>query len=204
MDLHMPKNLTEFGDLLDTVVDPVLWVVTARFGDEQSGLIATFVQNASLVPSLPRMLAAIAKHHYTWNLIENSRSFALHLVGETRLEWVDRFGLHSGRMSDKFTNLQTTRGTTGSPLLEDAVLWMECRVEASLDTGDRTVYLAEVVDVGTGADDKPLRLKRMLELLPEHQRSELQRMTANDITLDTAAISAWRVGENKPVRTESP
>jgi flavin reductase (DIM6/NTAB) family NADH-FMN oxidoreductase RutF len=200
----MSKNLTEFGDLLDTVVDPVLWVVTARFGDEQSGLIATFVQNASLVPALPRMLAAIAKHHYTWNLIENSQSFALHLVGETRLEWVDRFGLHSGRMSDKFTALQTTRGTTGSPLLEDAILWMECRVEASLDTGDRTVYLAEVVDVGTGADDKPLRLKRMLELLPEHQRSELQRMTANDITLDTAAISAWRVNENKPVRTEAP
>ena len=204
MNVLMPKNLTEFGDLLDTVVDPVLWVVTARFGDEQSGLIATFVQNASLVPALPRMLAAIAKHHYTWNLIENSHSFALHLVGENRPEWVDRFGLQSGRMSDKFTDLQTTRGTTGSPLLEDAILWMECRVEASLDTGDRTVYLAEVLSVGTGADDKPLRLKRMLELLPERQRSELQRTTANDIALDTAAISAWRVDKKRSVPSDAP
>lgn len=199
----MSKNLTEFGDLLDTVVDPVLWVVTARFGDEQSGLIATFVQNASLVPALPRMLAAIAKHHYTWNLIENSQSFALHLVGETRLEWVDRFGLHSGRMSDKFTALQTTRGTTGSPLLEDAILWMECRIETSLDIGDRTVYLAEVLNVGTGVDDTPLRLKRMLEHLPEHQRSELRRMTANDIALDAAAISAWRIGKDMSVGSEN-
>lgn len=45
----MPMNLTDFGDLLDTVLDPVLWVVTARFDNEQSGLIATFVQKASLV-----------------------------------------------------------------------------------------------------------------------------------------------------------
>ena len=200
----MSKNPTEFGDLLDTVLDPVLWVVTARFGEEQSGLIATLVQKASLVPDCPRILAAIAKHHYTWNLIENSRTFAVHLVGETRLDWVGRFGLHSGRIDDKFTGLQTKRGTTGSPLLEDAILWMECRVETSLDIGDRTVYLAEVLSVGTGADDTPLRLKRMLECLPEHQRSELQRMTANDIALDAAAISAWRVGKDMSVGSENP
>ena len=59
----MRTNLTEFDDLLDSVLDPVLWVVTARFGDEQSGLIATFVQKASLVPALPRMVTAIARHH---------------------------------------------------------------------------------------------------------------------------------------------
>jgi len=195
----MSKNLTEFGDLLDTVLDPVLWVVTARSGEEQSGLIATLVQKASLIPDFPRVLTAIAKHHYTWNLIEKSRSFALHLFGETRLDWVGRFGLHSGRTDDKFTGLQTTNGTTGSPLLEGAILWMECRVETSLDTGDRTVYLAEVLNVGTGVDDTPLRLKRMLERLPEHQRSELRRMTANDIALDAAAISAWRIRKEMSV-----
>lgn len=200
----MPNNLAEFSELLDDVLDPVLWVVTARFGDEQSGMIATFVQKASVVPDLPRMLAVIAKHHYTWELIENSGSFALQLVGEAQCEWIDRFGLRSGRMSDKFSDLQTMRGTTGSPVLENAILWMECRVEDSLDTGDRTVYLAEVVNVGTGADDKPLRLRRMLELLSEYQRSELQRTTANDIALDSAAISAWRIGKQKSVGSEAP
>ena len=200
----MSTTLTDFRDLLDTVLDPVIWVVTARFGDEQSGLIAMFVQQASLVPDCPRMLAGIAKQHYTWSLIENSRSFALHLVGETQLEWVGRFSLRSGRTDDKFTGLQTRAGTTGSPLLENAILWMECRVEASLDTGDRTVYLADVVGVGTGADDKPLRLKRMLQLLPDEQRSELQRITANHIVLDAAAISAWRAAQKNAVCEEAP
>jgi hypothetical protein len=42
----------------------------------------------------------------------------------------------------------------------------------------------------------------MLELLPEHQRSELQRMTAKDITLDTAAIETWRAGKRNAGRSE--
>lgn len=200
----MPENTTEFGDLLDKVLDPVLWVVTARSGYEQSGLIANFVHKASLVPDLPRILVAIARHHHTWSAIENSRSFAVHIVGEARLEWVSRFGLRSGRNVDKFTGLQTRRGITGAPLLEEAVLWMECRVEASLGTGDRTIYVAEVVSAGTGADDTPLRLKRMLELLPADQRSELQCMLAKDIAVDSAAIRAWRVGKEKPVRLDAP
>ena len=104
-------------------------------------------------------------------------------------------GLQSGRNSDKFHGVQTSQGITGSPLLEDALLWMECRVEASLDTGDRIIYLAEVVNAGGKADDTPLRLKRLLQLLTQQQRDEFQRLTANDITLDIAAIRAWRVGK---------
>ena len=187
----MSGNTTEIRDLLDDVLDPVLWVVTARSGDEQSGLIATFVNKASIVPDMPRMMVAIARHHYTWSLIERSQSFAIHVVGESRLEWVSRFGLHSGKNVHKFTGLNTKTGVMGSPLLEEAILWMECRVEASLDTGDRTVYVADIVSAGKGTDDRPLRLKRMLELLSPDQRSELKHMLAKDIEVDAAAIRAW-------------
>ena len=37
-------------------------------------------------------------------------------------------------------------GPSGSPILGGAAGWLDCRVEARLETGDRTVYLAEVVD----------------------------------------------------------
>ena len=56
-----------------------------------------------------------------------------------------RFGLRSGRDADKLAGLSMTTATTGSPILTDALGWLDCRVEARLDTGDRTVYLAEVV-----------------------------------------------------------
>jgi flavin reductase (DIM6/NTAB) family NADH-FMN oxidoreductase RutF len=188
----MSEILSQFGERIDAFVDPVLWLVTARFGDKQSGLIATLVQKASVAPAFPRMLATISKNHYTWELIEQSRSFALHLFSEDQLAWVDRFGLHSGRDRNKFADLPTKPGTTGSPLLEDALLWIDCRVEACFDLGDRTTYLAEVVSANAGVSGLPLRLERTLKLLSDEQRNELKRRRAHDIALDNAAISAWR------------
>jgi flavin reductase (DIM6/NTAB) family NADH-FMN oxidoreductase RutF len=173
-------------------LDRELWLVTAQAGARRGGLIATFVNQASIVPELPRVVVGIAKQHHTWELIEASRAFAVHQLGERHLEWVWRFGLTSGRDGDKFTGLATRQGATNSPLLDEALGWLDCKVEASCDTGDRTLYLAEVVDSQGISDEAPLTLKRMLQLAPADKRAELKRQMQRDGVIDTAAIRTWR------------
>ena len=82
-------------------LDRELWLITARAGERQSGLIATNVSNASLVADLPRITVGLAKHHFTHELIHNSRAFCMHLLNESHIDWVWRFGVHSGRDTDK-------------------------------------------------------------------------------------------------------
>src|SRR5258708_6417143 len=99
-------------------LDPVLWIVTARAENRRGGLVATFVNQASLcplwprgdgpaatAPEAPRVLVGVARQHHTWELIEASGAFALHLLGEEHTEWVARFGLPSGREGDKLDGL---------------------------------------------------------------------------------------------------
>jgi flavin reductase (DIM6/NTAB) family NADH-FMN oxidoreductase RutF len=174
------------------LTDRELWLVTAAAGPRQGGLIATFVCHASLPTELPRVLIAIARHHQTWQLIEESRCFALHLIGEGQLELVWRFGLASGRDIDKFAGLEVQRGTTGSPLLQGALGWVECRVEAGFDTGDRTAWLAEVIEARLERRDRPLSMQRLLELAPPDKLQELRRQREHDALLDAEAIRAWR------------
>jgi Flavin reductase like domain len=50
--------------------------------------------------------------------------------------------------------------------LSGAPAWLDCRVEGRLDTGDRTVYLAKVLDGRIKRMATPLTLKRLLELAP--------------------------------------
>src|SRR3954468_13889347 len=92
-----------------------LWLVPAQAGGRRGGLIATFVNQASIVPDLPRMLVGLARQHHTWELVEASGAFALHLLGEAHLELVWRFGLHSGHDLDKFEGLEVGAAVTGSP-----------------------------------------------------------------------------------------
>ena len=186
-------RLIDVGDVITQYVDPLLWLVTARSGTERGGLIATFVHNVSLVPEFPRVIVGLARQHHTWKLIEGSRAFALHLLGEDNLEWVARFGLRSGRDCDKFAGLIVKDAPSGSPVLEAALLWLDCQVEASMDTGDRTFYVGEVVATNKGAGEVPIRFKQMLDSLADDTRQELDSRLARDRQIDAAAITKWRM-----------
>jgi flavin reductase (DIM6/NTAB) family NADH-FMN oxidoreductase RutF len=184
--------LTDVARIFEQSLDPPLWLLTAAHGAERAGLIATFVANASLVPELPRVVVGLARHHHTWGVVERARCFALHLLDESHLDWVPRFGIRSGHEGDKFAGLDLTAGTTGSPILPGALACLECRVESALDTGDRTFYLAEIVQADAGRTGKPLTTSHMLRSLGDEQRHQLRDRLQHDIQLDAAAIRAWR------------
>lgn len=181
----------DFGQLYTQLIDPALWLVTSAHHGVRGGLIATYVANGSLVPHEPRVIVGIAKHHFTWRLIDGSRAFSLHLVDHARLEWVRRFGLQSGHKEDKFAGLIPETGVTGTPVFADAVLWSECAVEAALDTGDRTVFLGRVTRYGQGGAGRPLTMSAVLSALDDSDRRLLAENLQQDIATDAAAIRAW-------------
>src|SRR5207248_2988717 len=152
----------------------------------------TFVGQASIVPEQPRMIVGLAQQHHTWELVEASGAFVLHLLGEDQVDWVWRFGLQSGRTLDKLDGLETRPGASGAPIVSGAPGWLDCRVEARLDTGDRTVYLAEVLVAQSPGARTLLTVSRLRPLIPEDRRSALEEQMARDIAIDAEAIAAWR------------
>jgi flavin reductase (DIM6/NTAB) family NADH-FMN oxidoreductase RutF len=174
------------------ILDRELWLLTVSSGPRRGGLIATFVSQASLVPELPRILIGLANQHHSRALVEEAGGFALHLLGDEHLDWVWRFGLQSGRDADKLAGLSSRIGTSGQPILTDALAWLECRVESRMATGDRTVYLAEVLDGALSRPGPFLTLHRMLDLAPGDRRDQLRLQMSRDIAIDAAAIRSWR------------
>jgi flavin reductase (DIM6/NTAB) family NADH-FMN oxidoreductase RutF len=186
---------TMAGDVVAAVLhlyDPPLWLVTAAHGGHRGGLIATSVVRASIVTELPRMLVAIARHHHTWGLIEASGRFALHLLPESGLDAVWRFGLHSGHRQDKFAELPAQTTPDGNPLYPGCVAWLDCRVEDSMDIGDRSVFAAQVTDGGLTGGGPVLSVAALLRDAPDERRADLDRLYAADQARDCAAILAWR------------
>lgn len=178
-------------------LDREVWLVTAQAEGCRGGLIATFVNPASIVPDLPRMLVGLSRQHHTWEVVERSNAFALHLLGEQHLDWVWRFGLESGRGRDKLHELNVSQASTGSPILEDAIGWLDCRVENRMNSGDRTIYLAEVVQSGITHFAPPLTMRRLMQLATPARLAELKRQLHRDSELDAEVIRQWRLQENR-------
>src|SRR5258708_4767398 len=113
--------MPDFAAIADVLMqtDREIWLLTAHAGTVRAGLIATFVNQASIVPELPRMLVGLAKQHHTAHIVERSRSFVLHLLTEEQIELVWRFGLQSGRDADKWAGLACDDSASGGPRLLD-------------------------------------------------------------------------------------
>ena len=145
-------------------------------------MIATTGVFASLVPEAPRVLVELAQASLTHELVLASRVFALHLLPatpsdalQTSLSLVHTLGMRSGHGEDKMAEIALRRGVTGSPILADALTYVEARVVGTLDGGDLTVFLADVVDGGRLRDGEPLTISVLRERLPQEWHAEWAR-----------------------------
>ena len=133
-------------EVLFSLWSPIV-AITAAASGKRSAFIATSVTCASFGPPCPlRVTLHILKLNYTYELVQESGAFAVHLLSRDQMELVRTLGTVSGRERDKLATLPHTAGVTGSPLLNQAVAYLDCRVANQMDAGDRTVFLADVVD----------------------------------------------------------
>ena len=165
-----------------------VFVLTAADGDRRNGQIVCWVQPATIVPQVPRVLVGIGRLTYTRELIEASRRFALNLLGKDQWRWVPHFGFRSGREADKFATVPFERGMTGSPLLPGIVGYLECEVRSVLDGGTHLFYLADVLEGRLVVDREPLRLSQLPALLPPEDLSTMMRLLEQDILRDLALL----------------
>src|SRR5262245_8153688 len=152
------------AETLAALWSPVLAITTHHQGRDNGMAAATGVF-ASLVPEAPRVLVELAQASLTHDLVLASRVFALHLLPATptealraSLSLVHTLGMRSGHHGDKMTGIAARPGVTGCPILADALTYVEARVVGTLDGGDLTVFLADVVGGGRLRDGEPLAI----------------------------------------------
>lgn len=137
--------------LLRHLTLPVAAITTSAAG-RRNGLIVNSAQRASLVPDLPRISLYISKTNFSHDLIHASGLIGVHLLRNDQWDVIRALGLRSGRdVEDKFESLDTRSGRTGIPMLSDVLAAFECRVINAMDAGAATFFLADVIDVQSGA-----------------------------------------------------
>ena len=124
---------------------PVI-AVTSSWQGKVNAQIAVTAVTASIVHSVPRLLIGIWKGNYTHEFIMNSKALTVHLLRRDQLQLVKSFGFYTGRERQKLKDIPYSLGVTGSPILDDAHSYAECRVINAMDGGDMTAFLVNVID----------------------------------------------------------
>lgn len=171
--------------------DRPVWIVTAAAGSRRGGLLATWVYQASIDRENPRLLAGIAPNHHTHELIAESGAFAAQLISPQQIEIAWTFALGSGRDKDKLAGVKYQAGRTGSPLLEECVCRLECRVVHGFDAGDRTFFLASILCGESRGDAPPLTEQQLLAAATAEQMGQLRQEMQQDIETQRSLWQHW-------------
>jgi tRNA(Arg) A34 adenosine deaminase TadA/flavin reductase (DIM6/NTAB) family NADH-FMN oxidoreductase RutF len=153
---------------------------------------------ATLSADRPRVLAVISVATHTQSVIEASGRFAVQLLDESQSEVVARFALPSPDGEEKGEGVESTRTQSGIPLVAGGCGFAECVVVDRLPTGDRIVYLADVVEEQVFPAKTPLRESAALSRQPDEVAQALSRSHARDVRRDDALIRRARQEVSDP------
>ena len=128
---------------------PVI-VVGAMDGDEPTW---TLVAHTG-IPSHGKIMVSLAAVHFINGCIKQTGALSVNVVDESWLDRADFCGSVSGARESKAEVFAWTAGEAGAPLVDDAKLSMECRVEDVYEVDRFENFVCSVA--GTYADDAVL------------------------------------------------
>ena len=143
-----------------------LYVLTAKGKDDAvAAATVNWVTQASFAP--PLVVVGVKTDSHAHALIKESKAFALNVLGKGQQAMAFAFFKPAAREGQTISGEPFRWGSTGAPVLERTPAFVECRLVDSVERGDHSVFVGEVVEAGLGkpvegrADDSTLWLKEL-------------------------------------------
>jgi flavorubredoxin/flavin reductase (DIM6/NTAB) family NADH-FMN oxidoreductase RutF len=118
-----------------------LCVVTAKQGELTGGMLASWVSQATFNP--PGLTVAVAKDRAIESMLHTGNTFVLNILQEgNHIGLMKQFLKPFAPGEDRFAGVAMTDAENGCPILNDALAYVECRVDNRMECGDHWLVYA--------------------------------------------------------------
>ncbi|MBV9123352.1 MAG: flavin reductase family protein [Planctomycetes bacterium] len=131
-----------------------LFVITARQGKTETGMLASWVQQCSFEP--PLISLAIRAGRDILELLTPGATFAVNILDATQTDMIIHFGRGFALNEPAFENLDVEHPNDGPAVLTESLAYLECRVAARHATGDHELVIGQVVGGRLLSEDQPM------------------------------------------------
>ena len=92
-------------------------------------------------------------------MIKNSGVFAVSFLEKEQKDLAQKFFQPLRRVGNRFEDVEFYTGETGCPIISDSLGYIECKVVGSVEQGDHTVFVGEVIASGIHREGKQILLE---------------------------------------------
>jgi flavin reductase (DIM6/NTAB) family NADH-FMN oxidoreductase RutF len=138
-----------------------LYAFGVQDDEAEGGAHAMTVNWVTQVSFEPPMIAvAVENESRSLPLVRRARSFALSILPTGTRQLAGKLGRSSANVPNKLDGVEHHPApVTGSPVLDEATGWLDCRMVSEQPAGDHVVIVAEVVEAGMQREEKTLTLE---------------------------------------------
>lgn len=123
-----------------------LYIITAKKGETSSAMLASWVAQASLEPL--GITIAVAKDRAIESLMHVGDRFVLNVLEEGNYQpLMKHFLKRFPPGADRFAGIKVYPAANGSPILADALAYLECQVASRMESSDHWIVYS-TVEVG--------------------------------------------------------
>ncbi len=148
----MAVNDHEFKSALKLWATGVTVVTSKNEQGALKGMTATSFSSVSLEP--PLILVCINQAADTGDVMLESKHFAVNILNEAQQDVSNQFAGGTSQ-EERFANVNWHEGELGSPVLDDTLASIECKVVQQVPAGSHWVVIGEVEKVAC-REGKPL------------------------------------------------
>lgn len=147
------KDDATLANVLGKVASGV-FILTARQGEQETGMLASWVQQAGFEP--PTVSVAVKHGRYVADWLQQGCPFVLNVLGEGQGRLLKHFARGFEPDAPAFEGLDVERTSGGVPYLRGVLGTLECEPSGHVDSGDHRIFLARVTAARSDTDVKPM------------------------------------------------
>ena len=139
----MSLNPFEFRKAMGSFATGVT-IITVDVGDKVHGMTANAFASVSLDP--PLVLVCVDQSARTHAHLHARKRFGVNVLAEDQRAISEYYALPlEEQVGESVARFDRTQH--GTPVLNGALTYLECRLQSAQDAGDHTIFIAEVEDV---------------------------------------------------------
>lgn len=119
-----------------------LYVITANNGDAYAASTVNWVTQTSFDP--PLLVVAIKANSGTHGIVKESQKLCINILGKGQGDVAGTFFKPATVDGQTINGQPFQTGSTGVPVLDNAIASVECSVEEVIERGDHSVFIVEV------------------------------------------------------------
>jgi flavin reductase (DIM6/NTAB) family NADH-FMN oxidoreductase RutF len=141
----------------DELLNKVTWripnalaLIGSAAGGTRNAMTASWIVQLSMEPVL--IGVGIDNSAVTHRLVTEGRSFSVNLWRSDDTKVFIKFSKPATDDGDALNGWAVHAETTGAPVFDDALAWMDCEVRDSIDFGTHTLFVGEIVAAALNDD----------------------------------------------------